>query len=360
MNSKRRIIILSAFLTPFRSGAEACAEEVARELQDDYDITIITARLQRSLLREEMVGKVKVVRVGLGSRFDKWLYPMLAAKAACRLKPDLIHAVLESFAGEALVRVARRCSQIPRLLTCQSTNTTLRLDRIHKAANRVTAISSVLVERAKALGHKHVTLIPNGIHMMEIDRERKRTAKVSGRILFVGRLEPMKGVDTLLEAFAQVVKRGKIDAFLQIVGDGSQARSLRRLAKQLKVLDRTTFRGYVPHADVYREYAQAPVFCGLSRSEALGNVFLEAQAAGCAVVASKIGGIPDIVKDGETGLLVKPDSVKAAADCLEQLLDDMQLRDHLSKAAIQHARDFDWSKIARKYKDVYEEMLRKS
>ncbi len=142
---RKRIIILSAFMTPFRSGAEACAEEVARELEDAYDITIITARLDRSLPKTDTMGKVKIVRVGFGSRLDKWLYPILAAKAACKLKPDLIHAVLESFAGEALARVAKRCPKIPRLLTCQSTNTTLRLDRIHKAANRVTAISSVLV-----------------------------------------------------------------------------------------------------------------------------------------------------------------------------------------------------------------------
>lgn len=215
----------------------------------------------------------------------------------------------------------------------------------------------MLVERAKKLGHKNVTLIPNGIHMNDIERERKRTQKVSGRILFVGRLEPMKGVETLLDAFQEVVKRGKIDAFLQVVGSGSRERYLKRIAKGMKLLDRITFRGFVPMPDVYREFAQAPVFCGLSRSEALGNVFLEAQAAGCAVVASNVGGIPDIVKDGETGLLVKPDNAKAAADAMEQLLDDMQLRDHIAKAAIQHARDFDWSKIAKKYAGVYEEML---
>lgn len=357
---RKHIVILSAFFTPLRSGAEACAEEVARELGDDFDFTVVTARLRRTLPREEMIGKIRVMRIGLGLSLDKWLYPFLASRTACALQPDLIHAVLESFAGEALVRCARRCPSVPRLLTCQSTNTSLRLSVIHRVADRVTAISSTLVERAKKLGHKRVILIPNGIRMAEIDRERRRTEKIPGRILFVGRLEPMKGVDTLLQAFAHVVERGKVDAFLQIVGGGSLEKQLRRMAKSLGCEDRIVFRGFVPVPDVYREFAQASIFCGLSRSEALGNVFLEAQAAGCAVVATKVGGIPDIVHDGETGILVKPDDAGAAADALEQLLEDMQLREHLAKAAVQHVRAYDWGKISEKYRKVYEEMINRS
>jgi len=329
---------------------------VARALEDRYEITVITARMRRSLPREEMMGRVRVVRVGFGVRLDKWLYPALAARAACRMKPDLIHAVLESFAGEALVRCAAKRPAVPRLLTCQSTNTRLRLEQIHRAAHRITAISSVLVDRAKKFKHRHVMLIPNGIPLSDIERERKRTAKIPGRILFVGRLEPMKGVDILLEACAKILKEGVADG-LRIVGSGSQERFLRRRAKQLDIAEHVTFVGYLSPPAVYHEFAEAPIFCALSRSEALGNVFLEAQAAGCAVLATKTGGIPDIVKDGETGLLVKPDNVKAATETLRQLLDDPQLREHLSKAAIQHAREYDWGTIAERYATVYEDML---
>lgn len=348
---KKHVIILSAFFRPLRSGAEACAEEVARLLGSRYSITIITARMRRSFLKEEMMGDVRVIRVGTGTFLDKWMYPWLASRRACGMKPDLIHAILESFAGEALVRCAARCSQIPRLLTCQSTNTTLRLKEIHRAAQRVTAISSVLVERAKKLGRRDAVLIPNGIDLHAIERARREHAKIPGRILFVGRLESMKGVDTLLQAFA-TMSRGH----LRIVGDGSQRRSLESLAKKLGIAGRVTFAGYIAVPEVYREYGEAEIFCGLSRSEALGNVFLEAQAAGCAVLATKVGGIPEIVKDGETGLLVKPDSVKAAAQTLAQLLDDAQLRAHLAKAAMQHARIYDWKSIAEKYANLYEQM----
>lgn len=365
---KKRILLLSAFFRPLRSGAEACAEEIARQLVSRYSITIITARMRRSFPQEEMMGDVKIVRVGTGTFLDKWLYPWIASRAACAMEPDLIHAILESFAGEALVRCAKECPAIPRLLTCQSTNTTLRLKEMHRAAHRVTAISAILVERAKKLGKREALLIRNGIDLHAIEYARKHHQKVPGRVLFLGRLEPMKGVDTLLEAFSSVVGRQKLAlslsngsverAHLRIVGDGSRRRELEALARKLGIADRVTFVGYLHEPAVYKEYAEAEVFCGLSRSEALGNVFLEAQAAGCAVLTTKVGGIPEIVKDGETGLLVKPDHPKAAADALVQLLDDAQLRAHLAKAAIQNVRSYDWQSIAEQYAGVYEEMMK--
>ncbi len=85
---------------------------------------------------------------------------------------------------------------------------------------------------------------------------------------------------------------------LRIVGDRSQRKHLEQLAHDLKITDRLTFVGRLTPDKVADEFAQASIFCGLSRSEALGNVFLEAQAAGCAVVAMNVGGIPDIVKNG--------------------------------------------------------------
>ena len=95
-NSLPRVVILSTFLTPFRSGAEACAEEVARQLSRKFDITIITARLQKDLpVHDVLDGKVKIRRIGSGFGFDKWLFPFLAPFAARRLQPQIIHGILD-------------------------------------------------------------------------------------------------------------------------------------------------------------------------------------------------------------------------------------------------------------------------
>ncbi|KKW40866.1 MAG: hypothetical protein UY87_C0009G0001, partial [Candidatus Peribacteria bacterium GW2011_GWC2_54_8] len=207
---KKRIVILSAFATPLRSGAEACSEEVPSVLKDRFDFVLITARMSRNLPRRgALESGIPVLRLGCGCKFDKWLFPFLASIAAARQHPHIIHAVLESYAGLALVL---------RVLTCQSTNTQLLVQMMHCSADAVTAISSALVERAKRFGRGDIALIPNGLKLQDIPR----AAKVPGRVLFVGRQEKMKGIDTLLCAFAQVRHPG---AHLHLVGSGSQKKS---------------------------------------------------------------------------------------------------------------------------------------
>lgn len=348
---KPRIVVLSAFATPLRSGAEACSEEVSSALREQYDFVLITARMRRGLPRRDALESgVPVVRLGVGCRLDKWLFPFLAPFAAARWKPRIVHAVLESYAGLALIfcRIVLPCAK--RVLTCQSTNTTLLVGSMHRHADAVTVISSVLRERAERCGRADAVLIPNGLKLQDMPR----AAKVPGRVLFVGRHEEMKGIDTLLRAFAEV---NHPDAHLHLVGDGSRKARYEKLAEELGIADRTTFLGVVPVPEVYREFAEAQIFCGLSRSEALGNVFLEAQAAECAVIGTRVGGIPDIVEDGKHGFLVEPDNTQEAAHAMNRLLSDGALRSALGLAGMQHSAQYDWSRVAGKYAAVYSELL---
>lgn len=351
---KPKVLLLSAFVTPLRSGAEACAEEVARSLIDRYDITIVAARMRRDLPKKDSLHGVPVLRLGLGMSIDKWLYPFLAALYVARTRPQIVHAVLESFAGAALVLSKRLAPGTKRILTCQSTNTDTMLKSMHRAAHTVTAISTVLVKRAKRFG-KNAHLIPNGLRLRDIPV----TDKVPGRILFVGRLEPMKGVDVLLHAYCKLVPLVLEKTSLHIVGDGSEREKLEHLARDLGIGHRVKFLGYIAPPAVYKEFAEAEIFCGLSRSEALGNVFLEAQAARCAVIATNVGGIPDIVKDRSTGLLISPDDVAATKEALEKCLIDKGFAMKLASAGKFHAQDFDWGSIAERYGELYEELLAK-
>lgn len=367
----KKLIFLSAFLSPYRSGAEAMVEEVAQRLAEQYDVTIVTGRYSRRLPRQSTLtpspspegrgGNVKVIRVGLGLPIDKWLFPFLAPLQLGKLKPDIIHAVLETFAGLALFFC--RC-KAKKILTLQTTNRSFLKKLILSYPDTVTAISSVLVNIAASYGRDDVVLIPNGIDLAAINAACTRHEKVSGRILFVGRLEKMKGIDILLQAFAKTLSpdpspegRGEVNidrrCNLHIVGDGSERQRLEALARELGIADGVVFRGRLTGDALFREYAEAEIFCGLSRSEALGNVFLEAQAAGCAVVATNVGGIPDIVTDGETGLLVPVDDVEAAAKALLSLVEYTVLRHRLADAGKIHAKGFDWGEITKKYDRMY-------
>ncbi|MFH0770847.1 MAG: glycosyltransferase family 4 protein [Candidatus Peregrinibacteria bacterium] len=373
---KPHVVILSAFLSPLRSGAEACTEEVALRLSDRFDITILTARLRRSLPRRDMLGsRVPVLRLGFGHSIDKWLFPFLAPFAAREIKPQIVHAILESFAGLALVFCRWIVPRAKRILTCQSTNTTFLVGLMLRCADRITVISSVLRDRALAMGRADAVLIANGVDVRAIEEACGKYKKVPGRVLFVGRLEGMKGVDVLLKAFSSALTPspfpsslpvgsqhagaegsggvGRGELHLYIVGDGSQRQKLEARAESLGIADRVTFMGRCVPAVVNRAYAEAEIFCGLSRSEALGNVFLEAQAAGCAVIATRVGGIPEIVSDGKTGLLVPPDDPEAAAEALKKLLSDEGIRVRLSANGRENARQYDWQGIAERYADVW-------
>ncbi|MDP7247211.1 MAG: glycosyltransferase family 4 protein [Candidatus Peribacteraceae bacterium] len=353
---KPKVVIYSAFLTPFRSGAEACAEEVPLRLKHDFDFTIITSRLRRNLPKKDMLqGHIPVIRVGFGSKFDKWLFPFLAPLAARKLKPDIIHAILETFAGQALMHSSVIVFKAKRILTLQTTNRSFKKKEITKSPHKVTAISSALVNYAKSVGRNDAVLIPNGVNSEEIESALGWYEKIKGRILFVGRLEPQKGVDILLQALAKF-KQENWD--LNIVGDGSQKEILTKLSQDLGITERVHFKGYVAPPDVYKEYAQAEIFCGLSRSEALGNVFLEAQAAGCAVIGTKTGGIPDIVQNGTNGILIKPDNIDMAVEAIGRLLKDPSQRSKLSSAGKKNAQKYDWGRIAKEYAQVYMEAIK--
>lgn len=378
---KPRIVILSAFLTPFRSGAEACAEEVPLRLTDRFHCTIITARLRRNLPVRDILrfgdapagvsptgGEgISVIRVGVGMPLDKWLYPFLAPLVARKQQPHVIHAILETFAGLALHMCRWTCPQAKRLLTLQTTNRSFLKGCIARSADRVTAISTALARSAQCLGCPAVEVIPNGTDVHALHSACARHAKVRGRVLFVGRLERMKGVDILLQAWreARAIAHSAggapgsplVHARLHIVGDGSQRGMLERLARRLGVASSVTFLGRLDGAALLREYAEAEIFCGPSRSEALGNVFLEAQAAGCGVIATNVGGIPDIVENDVNGILVPPEDVRALGQALIRMLGDAPLRARCAQAGIERSRSYDWQRIAERYAALYRECV---
>lgn len=342
----KKIVILSAFLTPLRSGAEACAEEVPLALADQFDFTIVTARMRADLPKRDMLqGKIPIVRVGLGCTFDKWLFPFLAPFVVRKIRPDIVHAVLETFAGLALMF----CKTPSTILTCQTTNRSFLKSFIVRRPQKITVISNALLKTVRGFGRTDAVLISNGIALDALNTARNAVQKVPGRVLFVGRIEPQKGIDVLLKAFAELAP----GAHLRIVGDGSQVGALKQLTTDLGITDRVEFVGRVEPSNVAEEFAAAEIFCGLSRSEALGNVFLEAQAAGCAVIGTTVGGIPDILSHEETGLLVEPDNVSDAVVALQKLLKDASLRTRLAQAGSTHAQEFSWEKIADQYAELY-------
>jgi glycosyltransferase involved in cell wall biosynthesis len=153
---------------------------------------------------------------------------------------------------------------------------------------------------------------------------------------WIGRMTGIKRTDDVLLTFKSLRERG-IDARLCLVGDGPDREEVERRAHELGVMRDTLFLGY--QEQVASFFAAFDVFILPSANEGTPVTAIEALAAGKPVVATRVGGIPDVVRDGEDGFLVAPGDVEALADRLAQLATDVELRDRMGEAARARVRE---------------------
>ena len=261
-----------------------------------------------------------------------WNFRREAKKAA--RAADLVHAhwlqtgFIAAYVGRPFVvqlwgtdvEVARRA---PRLMR-----------PILRRARLVIAASNALAEAARELGAREVRVIPSGVDLPPFAREEANPPEV----LFAGRLSVEKGILELLAA-ADGMK-------LVVAGDGP-------------LRDRVPGAlGFVPHEELAPLYDRAAVVAVPSHREGFGVVCAEAMAHARPVVATAVGGLLDLVVDGETGLLVPPRDPPALRAALERLLRDRELRRRLGAAARERIRErFSWDRVVDETLQAYEDAL---
>lgn len=361
-----KIAILSTFYEPYMSGAEQLVKHLLEKLDRSHELFLITARFNRELPQVEKRDGFVIYRVGLGHKtLDKFLYPLLAAWQVRRLKPQVVHAVMESYAGGALVLVKFFYSSSKRLLTLQSGDLDVSQKQkqfwlrifwraIHHAPHQITAISHFLAERARKLGvlESKIVVIPNGVDLAEIPAG---IGQVPNRVVCVARLSWEKGLDDLINAWGKVV----VDvpaAQLQIVGEGPERPKLEKLICELGLVEKVTLLGRLDHHHTLAVLSSASVFVCPSLAEGLGIVFIEAQACGVPVIGTRVGGIPDVIENGVTGLLVSPHDPEALAQALIQLLQDQVLAHKLKQQALKNISRYNWQVIIDQFADLYQKL----
>ncbi len=177
---------------------------------------------------------------------------------------------------------------------------------------------------------------------------------------FVGRLQPLKAPDVLLRAVALLAQRPDLRERLvvPVIGGPSGSglehpESLAELAEELGIADLVRFVPPVDRDTLVDWYAAATLVCVPSYNESFGLVAIEAQATGTPVVAAAVGGLPTVVADGVTGLLVEGHDPASYAAALARLVDEPEVREAMAHAAVQHARGFAWEHTADQTLDVY-------
>jgi colanic acid/amylovoran biosynthesis glycosyltransferase len=177
------------------------------------------------------------------------------------------------------------------------------------------------------------------------------------RVLFVGRHVPQKGHVTLLEATKLLVEEGH-DVLVTLAGEGPLRGTLEDLARELGIASRVSFPGAVGQDDIHSLYAATDVFCLPSYAEGVPTVLMEAMAMEIPVISTRITGVPELIRDGESGLLVTPARAGELAEALRLLIVNPSLRGDLGRAGRATVLEqFDARSSAQQLHDLLEALL---
>ena len=371
--AKPLVIVFTTAYYPFIGGAEIAVEEVVKRLSRRFDFYIVTARTRKNLPRREARPEGIVIRVGLGTSFDKWFLPLVVLWnrefgiwSFARGRRILWGMdISQGSCAAAIVKFFR--PRIPFLLTIQYGDgekrlAAGRLGMIGRAfrcmlgrADSVTAISQYLFAWAQEYGYDGPgSIVPNGVDVRKFQGERAHRHEGTGKIIITtSRLVPKNGVDVLIAAIAEVKKKIP-DAACYIIGDGPERKNLELQVTNYKLQENVRFFGAVPHEEIPRYLHGADIFVRSSRSEGMGNSFVEALAAGVPVIGTPVGGIPDIIKDGSTGLFSAVGDAGDLAEKIILLLRDSARASQIAAEGGRMARErFSWDAIAASYDTIF-------
>ncbi len=249
--------------------------------------------------------------------------------------------------------------------------------RVLKRATRLTVATEAEKAQLQWLYKgdvRKMEVIPPGVdtcHFYPIPKDEARQfiglAPNQRMVLFVGRIEPLKGVDTLIRAMS-CLKFQEVGhpVYLAIIGgepgaDPAQMTAemarLQKLCDELAMGQTVVFLGKRAQDTLPYYYSAADVLVMPSFYESFGMVALEAMACGAPVIASQVGGLAFLVRDGETGFHVPEGDPAALCDRLTLLLNDHDLRARMGQRAAEYAQGYDWEKIAARIVDVYQELV---
>lgn len=377
--SKPCVAVFSLAYHPFVGGAEVALKEIISRNQDS-DFLILTKRFDRAWPSAEASGNLSILRLGKGAVSPKSYYGGLlgkisyifqAVRAAEKIhgkQPfSAIWGMMASYAGIAALIFKLRHPSVPFLLTLQEGDSEVYILRkvgifypfwrkVFKKADRIQAISKYLEDFARRHGATcPIEVNPNGV---DLEMYQKQKSEYKGgdifRVITTSRLVKKNGIDILIRAIAETAD-SSIE--LKILGSGPDEVGLKSLADSLGIAKRVEFLGSVDPDLIPGYLAKADLFARPSRSEGLGNSFLEAMAAGLPVIGTNVGGIPDFLTDGVTGLFAKVEDAKDLAEKIIKLKGDAVLRERIAVTGQRMVREeYSWDIIAGKMKLLFKKL----
>ena len=359
-----RLLLISQDFPPDVGGVQTYAYELARRLADRCEEVVVIAPALPGAEAVDATLPCEVVRVrASSSNFGIKVGPAILRLARQRGFEVAFHVQWSSALASVLVRPLGG----PRLIFLAAHGRELLLEPLahrpvlQRLYNRTRAFIirhadgffPVSHYTSRLLGEygvppERISVLHNGtdpahFHPMDAQDLRDELGLDHQKVvLTISRLVPRKGIDTVLRALPQVARHIPDVRYL-IGGSGPDRDRLEALTRTLHLNDRVHFLGPISHEDLRRYYNACDVFVMPSREdrpyvEGFGIAFLEANACGKPVVGARSGGIPDAIRDGETGLLVPPGDVEALADGLVELARDGERRERMGAAGRERVR----------------------
>ncbi|HVZ10822.1 MAG TPA: glycosyltransferase family 4 protein [Candidatus Paceibacterota bacterium] len=376
MAQKHQILLFATSYLPLTGGAELALKNITDRLPD-FSFDLITGRYDLTIPARERIGNVNVFRIGGRLAGFNFLLPKLFFPIAGFLKGreflkekkyDLIWVIQASQAAGALwlLKVFGYVKQ-PVILNIQEGKNLHTQPWLTRLARRLIlqsvdyfTVISMYLKRAllvRGIAENRIALIPNGV-----DMERFGSLSVHPRqhsIITVSRLVGKNAVADIIEAVAVLKRKQKIHASLTVIGDGELKPVLLKQGRNLGLEGQIQWLGTMSHNELPKYLAEAAVFVRPSETEGLGTAFLEAMAAGVPIIGTPVGGIPDFLKDRETGLICRVHDPEDLARSIGELFSDSALRARLvanARALIQER--YTWDTIARQYRKLCNYILK--
>lgn len=386
--ARRILIFCSVYYPRFVGGAEVAVKEITDRIPPaEIEFDMITLRMDSALPKAERIGNISIHRIGWTGKMksqglpwylhlNKYAYVPLAVFKALSLhrkrKYQAIWSIMASYNSFAAIIFKTLKPAVKLFLTLQEGDPTEHMEkrakplwplfkRLFTRADRIQAISSFLALWAKKMGARcPIDIVPNAVDLglfaknvseQEIETLKDKLDKRNGDIFLIttSRLEKKNAIGDVIDALTFLPKNVK---FL-ILGKGSEEVMLKEKCAQLKLEDRVIFMGYVPHKDMPKFLRISDIFVRPSLSEGLGNSFLEAMAGRIPVIATPVGGIPDFLIDGETGLFCEPVNPRSIAQKVEKLIKDEQSREYIVERAFDMVeKRYRWEGVTEKMKGI--------
>ncbi|MCI0619609.1 glycosyltransferase family 4 protein [Candidatus Wolfebacteria bacterium] len=375
---------------PVLGGFEVFLENIAERIGKTTDVIVLTGQVV-GVPREEVRNCLHIHRTAsLYSLHDLsyssyWYIfsslPVLLFQSLRLIRKEhitLMHA--NGFFSGLVCAGAHVLSGVPYVITIQSADFTIyhpevRLNAlvwlqevferwVYRRAVLCHAVSNDLVSHFKNQGRSDAIMIPNGVEttffrpVAEDERDSVRTrlgtSPDASMVATISRLEHKNGVHDLIDAVAILFRQHR-NICLVIAGDGSQREYLEKKVAARGLTENVLFLGGVPKEEVGSIIASADVFARTPLSEGFGISFLEGMAAGVPVVATPVGGIPDFIEDGVTGVFAEAGNPASIAEAVGRVLTDKKLRAALVANGLKLTQEkYNWDIIAERfYKEVY-------